>query len=584
MNSQKRENLLNLSLDATKTEREKSQILEVGFDPDTKRWEVIAKYHGDIGRISDDVIKVEELLNGYAIITLPEELMDALSDLEEIEYIEKPKSLIYNIYRAKTASCILPVTIGTQGLTGKGTLVAVIDSGIDYFLPDFQNEEGSRILYLWDQTMTADDEKGFFPPPGFTMGVEYTKEQIDAALATGNRAEALKLVPETDLSGHGTAVAGIAAGSSDDPLHRGIAPESELIIIKLGPVQEGGFPRTTELMRAVSYVLTKAIELKKPIAVNMSFGNSYGAHDGTSLLERFIDNACEVNRNVICVGSGNEGASGGHVSGRIERVTSVELAIADYEQSISVQLWKNYADNFEVEVVAPDGQQFRVVQNSPGRQTWNVQDTTVLIYMGMPNPYSVNQEIFFDFISQNQYIMTGIWTFVLTPIRIVQGLYQMYLPGDAVRSSGTRFLRPSPDLTLTIPSTASKVITVGAYNALYQAYADFSGRGEELAESGILANPYLKPDIVAPGVGVTAPIRGGGYEPFTGTSFATPIVTGSAALLMEWGIVQGNDPYLYGEKIKAYLIRGARHLPGYEIFPNPQVGWGALCLQDSMPE
>lgn len=584
MNSQKRENLLNLSLDATKTEREKSQILEVGFDPDTKRWEVIAKYHGDIGRISDDVIKVEELLNGYAIITLPEELMDALSDLEEIEYIEKPKSLIYNIYQAKTASCILPVTIGTQGLTGKGTLVAVIDSGIDYFLPDFQNEEGSRILYLWDQTMTADDEKGFFSPPGFAMGVEYTKEQIDAALATGNRAEALKLVPETDLSGHGTAVAGIAAGSSDDPLHRGIAPESELIIIKLGPVQEGGFPRTTELMRAVSYVLTKAIELKKPIAVNMSFGNSYGAHDGTSLLERFIDNACEVNRNVICVGSGNEGASGGHVSGRIERVTSVELAIDDYEQSISVQLWKNYADNFEVEVVAPDGQQFRVVQNRPGRQTWNVQDTTVLIYMGMPNPYSVNQEIFFDFISRNQYVMTGIWTFVLTPIRIVKGLYQMYLPGDAVRSSGTRFLRPSPDLTLTIPSTASKVITVGAYNALYQAYADFSGRGEELAENGILANPYLKPDIVAPGVGVTAPIRGGGYEPFTGTSFATPIVTGSAALLMEWGIVQGNDPYLYGEKIKAYLIRGARHLPGYEIFPNPQVGWGALCLQDSMPE
>ena len=395
MNSQKVENLLNLSLDSTVEEREKSQILEVGFDREDRTWEVIVKFHGDIQKLADDTVKVQILLNGYAIITIPESLLESLSKVEEIEYIEKPKNLIYAVYEAKRNSCIIPLTIGDNSLSGRGILVAVIDSGIDYFLSDFQNQTGSRILYLWDQTQTADAKKGWYPPTGFSIGVEYRKEQIDEAISTGDRISAREIVPQTDISGHGTAVAGIAAQSSSSQLYRGIAPESELIIVKLGIPREEGFPRTTELMRAISYVLQKSTDLERPVAINLSFGKTNGPHDGTSLLERFIDNASEVGRNVICVGSGNEAATGGHTSSRLETIQNVELAVGEFEQSINVQLWKNYTEVFSITLIAPNGDRYEVNQGLPGRQTFRVLNTQILIYIGMPTPYSVNQEIFF---------------------------------------------------------------------------------------------------------------------------------------------------------------------------------------------
>ena len=587
MNSQKIENLLNLSLDSTKEEREKSQILEVGYDPFKQTWEVIVKYHGAIENLADDVIKVEILLNGYAIVTIPEILIDSLSALEEIEYIEKPKNLSYAVYGAKKSSCILPLTTGnsmlSKNLSGRGTLVAVLDSGIDYFLPDFQNESGSRILCLWDQTLEENEEKGFRHPVGFETGVEFNKEMIDRALAAGSREEALKIVPQQDVTGHGTAVTGIAAGSASGLLHRGIAAQADLLIVKLGMPAKQGFPRTTELMRAMTYVLQKAELLQKPLVVNLSFGNTYGAHDGTSILERFMDNASEVNRTVVCVGSGNEAASGGHVSGQCKEKKRIELSIGRYERSINVQLWKNYVDEIKLEVIAPNGSTYRVAADQIGKQVWTIMETTILIYVGTPTPYSVNQEIFFDFIPKAEFIASGIWTFVMSPVKIVNGTYQMYLPSDSVRSDDTQFFSPSPDLTLTIPSTSRKVITVGAYNSIYNAYADFSGRGQNVPSEISIANPEYKPDLVAPGVRLLAPVPGGTYAEVTGTSFSTPVVSGSVALMMEWGIVQGNDPYLYGEKVKAYLMRGAKPLPGFSKYPDSQIGWGALCVKDSLP-
>lgn len=144
-------------------------------------------------------------------------------------------------------------------------------------------------------------------------------------------------------------------------------------------------------------------------------------------------------------------------------------------------------------------------------------------------------------------------------------------------NTGTRFYFQTPDATLTIPAAASRVISVGAYNSRTQSYAEFSGRGFLQMAGG------AKPDLVAPGVNIRTAQVGGDYTTVTGTSFATPFVTGAAALMMEWGIVRGNDPYLYGEKVKAYLRRGARPLPGFDVYPNAQVGYGALCLRDSLP-
>ena len=582
-NSQKQENLLNLALDSTEEERVQSEILNVGFDEGTRRWEVIVKYHGDLERIANEEIDVEILLAGYAIVTLPEKYMEALADMEETEYIEKPKSLTYGLFEAKENSCIYPSWQQEKNLTGQGVLMAIIDSGIDYLLPDFQFYGESRILYLWDQSQPPDETKGQHTPAGFRVGTEFNKAQIDAAIQaatkTGNRREALQIVPQQDTSGHGTGVAAVAASSNSSILLKGVASGCELLIVKLGTTPENDFPGTTQLMRGITYALRKALELNRPLVINLSYGNSYGSHDGTSLLERFLDNASGVGRNVICVGCGNEGAGGGHIEGNVKVDDMVELAVAERELTLNIQLWKSYEDRFGVILVSPGRVRYEVVlSGSPGRQEVVLGTTKVLIYVGMPTPYSSLQELFFVFLPTGAYVDSGVWEWQFTPEKIVSGNYQMYLPTAALRNSGTRFFQPTPNLTLTIPSTARAVISVAAYNDTLNAYADFSGRG--LPESGqiYLDSEGGKPDLAAPGVGILAAKAGGGTDTYTGTSFAAPMVSGAAALLMEWGIVQGNDPYLYGEKVKAFLRKGAKPIRGEGSYPNNRVGDNGIIV------
>ena len=599
MDSQKNENLLNLALQTPEEERERSLELNVGYDEQEKTWEVIVKYHGSLQGLARWGIVAEEMIAGYAILTVPESEMERLTEAEEIEYVEKPKRLFFSDLSGNTASCYAPGSEIFQELTGKGVLVAVIDSGISYDNRDFRNADGTtRILYLWDQVLNR----------------EFDAAQINEALAAGSRAAAEQLVPSIDTSGHGTAVAGIAAGNGGGrgAVYAGIARESSLLIVRLGAPRENSFPRTTELMRALTYVAKKGVELRMPVAVNLSFGNTYGAHNGTSLLERFIDNVSEIGRSVICVGSGNEGASGGHVGGSVRSegrnayevtpivnsndqvVTDgngqdvrVEMTVGAYERGLNVQLWKEYTDRFLVTLTSPSGERFQVDTDRPGKQIYRLQQTQILLYNGEPAPYMTPQEIYFDFLPAlgERYLNQGVWTFTLHPVRITTGNYTFYLPSSSVRSADTRFVRTTPDVTLTIPSTAGKVITVGAYDPVYEAYADFSGRGylyEEQVNSRT-SDTYVKPDLVAPGVDVIAPNRDGGYSPVTGTSFAAPFVTGAAALLMQWGIVMGNDPYLYGEKVKAYLRKGAQPIRGVAEYPDSRVGYGAVCVEESLP-
>lgn len=587
MDSQKMENLLNLALNSPQREREKTLDLDTGYEEADNRWELIVKYNGDLKRLDSSVIRVEELIAGFAIVTIPQNLIDSFVELEEVEYVEKPKSLYFAMQREKEISCILPVTVREPYLSGRGTLVAVIDSGIDYARMDFRNPNGSsRIYALWDQTLVPDESKGWIPPEGFHMGVEFNKVQIDMAL-DAEEAQRTTMLPSRDVTGHGTAVAAIAAGNglSSGGRYVGVAPESELVVVKLGNPGKESFPRTTELMRALTYVVRKAMEAAKPVAINLSFGNTYGSHDGTSLLERFIDNVSEIGRNVICVGSGNEGAAAGHVAGNVKDTVRVELAVAPYERTINVQLWKTYVDRFRITLLSPSGERQLIETDRVGTLRLSMEQTQLLIYVGEPTPYSVNQEIFFEFIPKQTYVDQGVWTFLLEPIEIVEGSFYFYLPSSVVLNSATRFFTPTPEVTFTIPSTASKVVTVGAYNSNFDSYADFSGRGYRLEQQmdGLIASQGVKPDLVAPGVDIAISDGLGGTRLVTGTSFAAPFVTGSAALMMEWGIVKGNDLYLYGEKVRAYLRRGARPLRGEPVYPNARVGYGALCLADSLP-
>ena len=610
MQSQKLENLLNQALNATESERERSQELNVGYNPVDQVWELIIKYSGNLKIVRQISERVTELLNEYAIIHIRQSQIPDLVQIVEVEYVEKPKRLFFQVRNGKRVSCINEVQDARFSLTGQGVLVAVIDSGVDYTLPDFRNEDGTtRIRYLWDQSLKA--VEGEHVPKGYGMGVEYTKEEIDAAFPDFYHVITPKnivtqgaiTIRTRDISGHGTAVAAIAAGNGrgSGGVYAGVAPQSEFIVVKLGNPMSGGFPRTTELMQGIDYVIRKAQELRMPVAVNISFGNTYGARDGTSLLERFIDDISNIWKSCICIGTGNEGATAGHTSGRLREKTveeqnignrnllenvranteqEIELAVQEKQPSLNAQIWKRYVDQIDISIVSPTGTRIGPVKEQLGTQRFTVDATEILLYYGEPSPFSTNHEIYLDFLPRGSYINSGVLKMVLTPKKIVDGHYEMWIPGEGTLNPGTGFLRPVSSTTLTNPATAMRAITVGAYDSLTFSYADFSGRGPLTGESA----SAVKPDLVAPGVNVSTISVGGSVMQFSGTSFSTPFVTGSAALLMEWGIVRGNDSYLYGEKVKAYLRRGAEPFPGIEKYPNEMVGYGRLCLAESIPD
>ena len=576
MTSQKIENLLNLALDATGTERLRSVNLQVGYNEMTNTWDVIILYSGTLERVSETAESVTPLLKNFAIVRIREENIEKLASLEEVIYIEKPKRLFFEVADGRRVSCIDAVQTPRFRLTGKGVLIGVIDSGIEYANADFRQKDGAtRIRFLWDQTVEGT------PPEGYRIGSEFSAEQINEALQQPNRTMRLQKVPSVDSSGHGTAVAGVAAGNGRNSggRYRGTAPDAELIIVKLGNPGGVGFPRTAELMQAVDYIVQKAEMLQMPVSVNISFGNTYGAHNGTSLPERFLDAAAQIGRTLISVGTGNEGAEAGHTSGFVREgeETSVPLGVQERQGAFSLQIWTDYTDVIGVTIKTPSGERVGPIREVMGTQRFLTGKTEILLYYGEPSPYSGLNEIFLEFLPVDDYVNSGEWNIILVPEQIVTGRFEMWLPASYTLNEGTAFFYPTEELTLTIPSTASRVLTVAAYDADTMSYADFSGRGRKSQNN-------QKPDLAAPGVNVVSVQGEEGYASFTGTSFAAPFASGGAALLMEWGITEKNDLFLYGEKAKAFLRRGARELPGYDSWPNNQLGYGVLCIRDSIPE
>lgn len=564
---------------------------------------IIVKYYGDIESILSEYpyTRVSILFNQFAIVDIPENYIDELLGKDGIEYIERSRDLYFNVNTGRGVSCINSVQVQNSidglNLTGKGVLVGIIDSGIDYLHPDFIDSDGkTRIRFLWDQTADLEASSGRVPA-GYSQGAEYDSIDINNALEAGDAAASLQIVPVRDRgSGHGTAVAGIAAGNgrgSVNMRYKGVAPESELIIVKLGNAGEG-FARTTEVMEGIDYVIRKSIELNMPVAVNLSFGTNDGPHDGNSLFEDYISEINGIGRNVVVVASGNEGDARHHAfvdfgdPETIERIrlgidsdfeaAIITVAIAENEREINMQAWKSYQDDIDIEILSPDGGRVLVDKRPLSTQDYVIGGSRLRVLYGEPTPYTITQGINIQWlpINDESFIKSGLWTIRLIPRKISYGKIDLWLPTTEVVGLSTGFLRPDANITLTIPSAARNVITVGAYDAVKDAYAPFSGRGNT-------TDRRYMPTLVAPGVGVVTSSPGGGYRARTGTSMAAPFVTGSAALLMQWGITDGNDPYLYGQKVKAYLIKGARQLPGEET-PSTRTGWGALCVRDSLPE
>ncbi len=579
MQEDKLENQLLLALSLSDREREKTPDLNVGYEPLTNEWQLIVNYYGDIGRVAEQLgASVVPLLGQYAVLTILEEKIGLLTEFPEVLFVEKPTLLYTSVSTGQNTSCVNEVQSARlpegEGLFGDGVLVGIPDSGIDYRHPDFRNDDGTtRIAALWDQ-VAGDGENRY----GF--GQIFSQDEINAALLQGDsRLRPSGPILSEDGTGHGTAVAGIAAGNGRGSRgeNRGMAPQAQLVIVRLSAGEERGFAKTTSLMMAVDFCLRTAADLQKPIAVNISYGNNYGSHMGNSLLEGFLNQAARSYRCSIVVGSGNEGVTGRHAFLELlEAKEEVSFVVSPGESGIRLQVWKNYFDRFQTVLEAPNAERITLL---PSQETGNVvlSDTRLIYYYSEPRPDSTQQELLLEFVpNRGDRLMGGVWTLRFFPERILEGNVDLWLPAAEATNRTTQFLRPSPETTLTIPSTAERVISVSAYNAATGRFAPFSGQGP-------LRGGGRKPDLCAPGVDVLAPSPGGGYTRRSGTSFAAPFVTGGAALLLEWGIVRGNDPFLFGEKLKAYLLSGARRLPGFSAWPNPQAGWGALCVEESLP-
>lgn len=588
-----------LALTLPESLRNKTTSLFTGYNAETRSWELFVKYHGNLASKKEEIMfELEELTGGYGIVFIKEDRIMEFSRLEEVDYIEQPKRVWLTLNQGTAEICLnsLQRTAGvidentslgdTRSLYGEGILVAIIDSSIDYAHPDFRNEDGStRILSLWDQTINSEtlnsEESEFFytPPEGFTIGTVFTEEMINTALAQINIQERRKIVPSVDISGHGTHVAGIACGNGrqSDGRYRGVAPLSDILVVKLGDLEGVSFPRTTRMMEGVEYAVRFAEERGMPIAINLSFGNSYGSHSGIDMVASYLDSIATRWKSSICTGTGNDGNTARHAEGILKKreEEEISMAISVAESSVNVQLWKAYQDSFAVEIISPSNQIIRLNNNENRVILERFGECILAINYGTPSPFQLLQEIYMEWIPLETYIPSGIWKFRLIPDEIKAGRYDFWLPSGNYVHATTRFLQPSSSTTLTIPSTTNRFISVGAYNGNNGQIAPFSGRGYTRTEQ-------VKPDIVAPGVDIMSASPNNSYAIRSGTSMATPFVTGSAALLMEWGIIKGNNPYLYGENLKAHLIRGAEPLRNEDV-PSERQGWGALCVSNSLP-
>lgn len=448
-------------------------------------------------------------------------------------------------YRSMDAACI-PQVHREYGLTGKGVLIGFVDSGLDLSHPEFLGEDGnSRVVALWDMTAQGT------PPRGFLQGAFYSGEDIAAGR-----------VPSGDRSGHGTAVAAIAAGRG------GTAPGASIAMVKLASA------RSTDIMRAIKFLLDQAEERGMPCVINLSYGTNWGSHWGQTLFESYIDQSSQRGRSVIICAAGNEGSGAHHFFGRMEEngVLDAEFTVSTRREQVYLSLWKNFADEMTFDLTLPNGQSTGTL--TEGERQLRFGPVQVSVFYGVPTHYSVFQEVLF-LLDAPAGGLDGLWRLRCQGKRIADGQLNAWLPTVEEVTDRTAFLQSAPDLTVTVPATALYPISVGGFRPETETASPFSGRGL----SGCPGRTML--DLTAPAEGVRSARAGGGYDAFTGTSLAAPFVSGSAALMMEWGVVRGNDPFLYNQRVKAFLCKGAMRSP-FLTYPNAQWGYGRLNLCASM--
>lgn len=465
-------------------------------------------------------------------------------------------------------------------LRGGGTIAAVIDTGIDYLNPQFRDANGNtRILAIWDQSIP-----GTVPSPGVGFGTVYKREQINEAIkAYDSGGDPYAIVPHKDTIGHGTNVAGLVGARGLNGVVGG-APDCDFVIVKLKEAKmvalrlagiderKGIIYEGLDYLEGVRYVSNFQSEIDRPMAVLLSLETNLSGHDGTSSLERFITYFATRKGLVFVAGSGNQGDSDTHASGiftKSQQVRTVEIFVDEDEQNLVLAIWAQKPDRISVGLVSPSGEIIAPV--SPKIKTeekFNLvfEGSTVLITNNLPEDTTGDQYITINI----QRPKGGIWQLRIRGEYIVIGSFNVWLPQRQLLQPLTRFLDASPYITLTTPGTTRAVITTAFYNQNSNTIMAGSGRGPTRIGA-------MKPDIATGGfMAATTGLSNTTVEA-TGSSVGAAVLTGGVLLLLEWGIVRGNDPTMYGPTVKSYLTRGARRRIG-DVYPNTEWGYGFLDL------
>lgn len=528
--------------------------------------------------ISDPGVEcAQQLSQKFAVVHLPLDGLTCDEAYQLTPYEEVPN--LYGLYGRRSvaaAGISAVVNLPALQLTGRGTLVGVIDTGIDYTHEAFVYEDStSKVVRLWDQTGIGN------APSGFLFGTEYTQQQLNEAI---NADDPYSVVPETDEDGHGTFLAGVAAGRENrEEAFIGAAPDAELIIVKLKPakqcirnfylIDENAIAyQMHDVILGVRYCIDMAKKLKKPISIVLGGGDNMGPHDGNSYSEQIL---AEVGANrgaVVHVAAGNEANLYHHYRGNYQKdneYEEVQFNVGEGERGFYISFWNNIPDRFTVRLVSPSGGDTGKILFKTGQKqkiTFIQEATEILIEYVFVESRTGEQAIFIRLRNPSP----GIWTLYVYGEIVIDGVYDMYLPREGFVLPATRFLQPDPYTTVTTPSTNPGTITVGAYNDITGSLYISSGRGYTRGNA-------IKPDLVAPGVNVIGPYPRNTYGTMTGTGVATAITGGASSILLQWGIVEGNLPRMDTIIAKTFLIRGARRRDAL-TYPNREWGYGELDL------
>ncbi len=532
------------------------------YSPNNGEIELVVLYGDNFLRFknSADAIgaKVEDLGYGFGILIIRVNDLNRIIELEGLQYIELPKILYTSAYDSNRASCI-PSVWNNYNLTGEGILVGFLDTGIDYTHNAFKDDEGNtRIEYIYD----------------LENGVVYDSNKINEALKSE---DPFSVVPETDLSGHGTHVAGIAcAGGNINFDNYGVAYKSSIAMVKITGENSLRAALSTQLMRGLKFLMDKSNEINKPLVVNISLSTNDGSHNGSSLLEKYIQTFTQLQKAVIVVAAGNEGNSAHHVGGKMKKEEDLDLNIGDGEKGIILDFYKPVLVNVSVEVISPTGISTGPIELSESYKERFVGREKIVVYSSGPKPFDIQGQTTISILPLGDTITSGGWRIIVRKLNNYEGYFDIWLPIAEGLNERTRFLQPDVYNTLGIPATVEGVISVGSYNFLNNNLSAFSGRGVVRPEW------LIKPDLVAPGENILSTVEEQGFDTKSGTSMAAPQVAGICALLFEWGIIRNNDPFLYGERMKYYLIKGAKRTIFGEAYPNPDLGYGFVCLDRTM--